>query len=74
MRAVPRGKKPLTLTTTLTLPPWLSGVILPAGTISDSLDRKEGVEAEDLSWRISVATPGKARGSSAMVFSCKDMS
>ena len=66
MSGVPLGKKPRTLTTTLTFPPPLSGVALPIGTSSDSLERSEGVEAEDLSCLTSVATPGKPRGSSAM--------
>lgn len=65
---LPLGKKPLTLTTTLTFPPPLSGVFRLIGTISDSLERSDGVDAEDLSGRASAATPGNARGSSAMAF------
>lgn len=63
---VPLGRNPLTLTTTLTLPPPLSGVLLPIGTTSESLDRSDGVDAEDLSDRTSVATPGKPLGSNAI--------
>jgi hypothetical protein len=60
---IPLGRKPLTLTTTLTLPPGAS--ILPIGVTLPSLDRNDGVEADDLK-RISAATPGINRGSRAM--------
>ena len=58
---LPLGRNPLTLTTTLTFPPGPS--ILPT---LPSLDRNDGVEADDLTGRISAATPGISRGSRAM--------
>ena len=65
---IPRGKNPLTRTTTLTLPaPW-SAVFWPISTSSESLDRKEGVDADDLRGRKREAAPGKARESSAILW------
>ena len=61
---LPLGRKALTLTTTFTLPPALSGVLLPMLT-TDSLARSDGADADDLILA-SEATPGNARGSSAM--------
>jgi hypothetical protein len=61
---MPLGRNPLTLTTTLTFPPGAS--ILPIGVMLPSLDRSDGVEADDLTERISAATPGISRGSRAM--------
>jgi hypothetical protein len=63
-RLTPLGRKPLTLTTTLTFPPGAS--ILPIGVMLPSLDRSDGVEADDLTERNSAATPGINRGSRAM--------
>jgi hypothetical protein len=65
MASSPRGKNALTRTTTLTLPPPLSGVLRPIGMTSDSRERNEGVDAEDFSLA-SDATPGNALASSAM--------
>lgn len=61
---LPLGRNSLTLTTTLTFPPGAS--ILPIGVMLPSLERSEGVEADDLTVRISAATPGINRGSRAM--------
>lgn len=61
MRSLPLGKKPRTLTTTRTLPP--GSILLPTGVTLPSLDRRDGVDAED---RSSAATPGINRGSKAM--------
>lgn len=66
MSQQPRGKKPLTRTTTRTLPALLSGAPLPISTSSDSLERSEGVDADDTKGRVVKGDTGKARGSSAM--------
>lgn len=63
---IPRGKNPRTRTTTRTFPPPLSGIVLSIGTSSDSRERKDGVDADDLSWRISAVIPGYALGSNAI--------
>jgi len=62
--SLPLGRNALTLTTTLTFPPGAS--ILPIGVMLPSLDRSEGVEADDRTVRISAATPGTNRGSRAI--------
>lgn len=68
----PLRRNPRTRTTTLTFPPGAS--ILPRGVTLPSLERKEGVEAEDRTLRISAATPGISRGSSAISIKASLMS
>lgn len=71
MDCLPLGKNPRTLTTTRTFPP--GSILLPTGVTLPSLDRSDGVDAEDRIDRISAATPGIKRGSRAMSIkeSCK---
>lgn len=48
----PRGRNPRTRTTTRTFPPPWSGVLWPIGIGSDSLERSDGVDADDFNCRI----------------------
>ena len=60
--ALPRCKKSLTLTTTLTLPP---GVMLSGGGVATAtgvLDRREGLEADDIYGVLGRSSPAMVRG------------